>query len=74
MTFEQFWEETYKGGLTPAAMPAAKALAEAAWSAAVCSAQAACFDQGEMRTAGMICAELSKLHSWNQGPTTETLS
>jgi len=73
MNFERFWTEVYKGDLAPAELAQAKAIAASAWSEAVCREQAACFDRGEMRPAGEICAALSLLHPWNE-PTTETIS
>ena len=65
MSFEEFWTDTYKGGIPAVAMPSAMALAQAAWAAAVCSAQSACFSGAELRPAGEICDAISDLHTWN---------
>lgn len=43
----------------------AEQVAQSAWDAALCAAQARCFDEyGQRRTAGEIMEVLSALHSW----------
>jgi hypothetical protein len=64
MTFEEFWADTYKGGLAGPALLAAEGIARSTWDAPLCAAQAACFDRGEIRPAGEIIDSISKLHTW----------
>jgi hypothetical protein len=64
MSFEDFWAETFKGGIAAAELPAARALAERAWDAAVCASSARCFERGKFREPAVIHAEITQLHTW----------
>ena len=64
MNFPEFWRDVVGRGTVDT--EAARAVAQAAWDAALCAASARAFDGGKLRGAVEVVAGISGLHSWSE--------